>query len=141
MLSAALIHQVIIPGHADSRVHEVVYQVDWEERSTRLQAAIQTSEAHSLNTNRAKRLVRELQAYAAAAAALRGLEDTMARIPCGTSQLRAGMMRLEEVGVHLAGGSSSVTLPGAALFAGACSPVSQLTFTSCSEHVLRIGTN
>ena len=76
------------------------------------------SEGMNLNTNRAKRLVKELQAYSAAATAILQLEEVMLRVPCGTSVLKAALKRLEGAGNQLSGGSGGVTLPGASLFAG-----------------------
>jgi hypothetical protein len=74
--------------------------MDWRSRVARLQTATAAAEGH-VNTQQAKRLRRELQAYAATADAARHLSTTLEKQPCGAAVLRSALARLEDASSSL----------------------------------------
>jgi hypothetical protein len=97
--------------------HAALFEVDWEQHCARLQAAIRSADTRRVNSNRAKRLLREIQAYIAAAAAIRNLDEVTARAPCGAAPLRAAIARLEEASSTLSHPANPVLPFGPSLFA------------------------
>ena len=97
--------------------HSALFEVDWEEHRSQLQAAIRSADTRRVNSNRAKRLLREIQAYIAAAAAIRSLDEVTARAPCGAAPLRAAVTRLEEASSTLSHPANPVLPFGPSLFA------------------------
>lgn len=94
-----------------------LFEIDWEAHRSALQASIRAADARRVNTNRAKRLLRELQAYIAAAAAIRHLDDVTAKAPCGAAPLRTAVARLEEASSTLSHPTNPVLPFGPSLFA------------------------
>jgi hypothetical protein len=70
-------------------------RVDWRSRCSQLQNAIAAAEGH-VNTQQAKRLRRELQAYVSTADAARHLSTALEKQPCGAAALRSALARLED---------------------------------------------
>jgi hypothetical protein len=96
---------------------EALFAIDWQKRAASVQAAIIAADASQIGTNRAKRALRELQAYTSAASAMQSLDSIMERTPCGAAPLRAAITRVEEASATLTAAANPVLPPSAALFA------------------------
>lgn len=94
-----------------------LFEINWEAHRAALQTSIRAADARRVNTNRAKRLLREIQAYIAAAAAIRHLDEVTSKAPCGAAPLRAAVARLEEASSTLSHPTNPVLPFGPSLFA------------------------
>lgn len=61
---------------------------DWTRRISTLEQAIDDARGANISVNRAKRLVKDMQAQAAAAEVAARLEDVLQNKPCGSAVLK-----------------------------------------------------
>jgi hypothetical protein len=94
---------------------KALFELDWAERAATLRAAMSGADAQRVNTNRAKRLLREIQAYAAAREATAGLDAVMAKSPCGAAPLRGALTRFEAAFAAVTGAANPMLPPSSTL--------------------------
>ena len=105
---------------------EDLFEIDWAARAAALHSAVTAAEAAALNCHRAKRLMRELTAYAGAAEASQHLADVIAKVPCGAAPLRHALTRLEGACAALTTAASPALSPSPALFTARIAKVCEL---------------
>ncbi|KAK9816451.1 hypothetical protein WJX72_000489 [[Myrmecia] bisecta] len=107
----AVMDDVRAPGTAPVDAEQSkVFWADWGDRISRLEAAIEVAREANISVNKAKRLLKELQAQAGAAEAAMKLAEVLQRRPAGSSVLKGALAKAEAASQAAANNTSGLTV-------------------------------